>query len=187
MAQIGRIEGYAIISADGMIAGRDGVMPPGLIVPADQVFFERALDDADIVLHGRLSQESHPRSAMRRRIVVTRTVRGVSADPANAKIVLWNPAGASLGDAVAPFDVANATVGVVGGSEVFGLFLPLYDVFYLSRVPDLTLPGGRPVFPGVPRSTPEEMLATHGLHEAERKVLDAGRNVDLVTWRRRAV
>jgi hypothetical protein len=60
-------------------------------------------------------------------------------------------------------------------------------VFYLSRVPDLTLPGGRPVFPGVPRSTPEEMLQTHGLHQAERTLLDAARKVDLVTWRRSAV
>jgi dihydrofolate reductase len=75
----------------------------------------------------------------------------------------------------------------VGGSEVFGLFLPLYDVFYLSRVPDVMLPEGRPVFPGMPRSTPEEMLETHGLHEAERAVLDPARNVDLVTWRRHAV
>jgi dihydrofolate reductase len=187
VAPIGRIEGYAIVSADGMIAGRDGVMPPGLIVPADQVFFERALDDADIVLHGRLSQESHPRSAERRRIIVTRAVPGVSNDPANAKIVLWNPAGASLDEAVVKFHIVNAIIGVVGGSEVFGLFLPLYDVFYLSRVPDLTLPGGRPVFPGVPRSTPEEMLQTHGLHQTERTLLDAARKVDLVTWRRSAV
>lgn len=186
MAQIGRIEGYAIVSADGMIANRGGVMPPGLIVPADQVFFERSLDDVDIVLHGRLSRESHPRSAERRRIIVTRSIAGVAQD-ANAKIVLWNPAGAALADAVGKFGVANASIGVVGGSEVFGLFLPLYNVFYLSRVPALMLPEGRPVFPGVPRSTPEEILEKHGLHEAERAVLDAARNVDLVTWRRRAV
>lgn len=187
MAQIGRIEGYAIVSADGMIANRDGVMPPGLIVPADQLFFEQSLDNVDIVLHGRLSQESHPRSAERRRIIVTRAVADVAQQAADAKIVLWNPAGASLAKAVAKFGVMNATIGVVGGSEVFGLFLPLYDVFYLSRVPDVMLPEGRPVFPGMPRSTPEEMLETHGLHEAERAVLDPARNVDLVTWRRHAV
>jgi dihydrofolate reductase len=186
VAQIGRIEGYAIVSADGMIAGRDGVMPPELIVPADQIFFERALDKVDIVLHGRLSQETHPRSAERRRIVVTRQIASVAPN-ANAKIVSWNPAGAPLQDAVAAFAIANAIIGVVGGSEVFGMFLPLYDVFYLSRVPDLMLPGGRPVFPGVPRSTPEEMLETHGLQRADRMLLDSARNVDLVTWRRQAM
>jgi dihydrofolate reductase len=187
VAQIGRIEGYAIVSADGMIADRGGVMPPELIVPADQVFFHRALDNADIVLHGRLSQESHPRSAERRRIIVTHSVSGVSPDAANPKIVLWNPAGAPLADAVAIFQLGNATIGVVGGSEVFGLFLPLYDVFYLSRVPDVRLPKGRPVFPGVPRTTPEEMLETHGLHPVEHTLLEPARNADLVTWRRRAV
>jgi dihydrofolate reductase len=184
VAHSGRIEGYAIVSADGMIANRDGVMPPEMIVPADQVFFERALDAVDIVLHGRLSQESHPHSAERRRIIVTRAVKGVSADPGNRKIVFWNPAGAPLDDAVARFQLTQANIGVVGGSEVFGLFLPLYDVFYLSRIPDVMLPGGRPVFPGVPRATPEEILQTHGLHEVEREVLDSARNVDLVTWRR---
>lgn len=184
MAHIGRIEGYAIVSSDGMIADRAGVMPPALIVPADQVFFERALDKVDIVLHGRLSQESHPRSAERRRIIVTRGVSGVSRDATNGKIVFWNPAGAALDDAVEKFPIAKPIVGIVGGSDVFGLFLPLYEVFYLSRAPDVALPEGRPVFPGVPRATPEEMLQAHGLHAAERTMLDSARNVDLVTWRR---
>ena len=186
MATAGRIEGYAIVSADGMIADRAGVMPPELIVPADQAFFERALDNVDIVLHGRLSQESHPRSAERWRIIVTRTIAGVAQDAAHPKIVLWNPAGAALGDAVAKFGIANATIGVVGGSEVFGMFLPLFNVFYLSRVPDVLLPEGRPVFPGVPRSTPEELLEAHGLQKTERTLLDNARNVDLSTWRRGA-
>jgi dihydrofolate reductase len=184
LATVGRIEGYAIVSANGMIANRDGVMPPELVVPADQDFFERALDSVDIVLHGRLSQESHPRSAQRRRIVVTRAVAGVSADPANERLVFWNPAGTPLHDAVANFQIADAIIGVVGGSDVFGLFLPLYDVFYLSRVPELVLPDGRPVFPGVPRSTPDELLEAHGLHKAGQTLLDSERKIDLATWRR---
>ena len=39
------IEGYAIISADGMLADANRHIPPGLVVEADQAFF-----------HGRLEQ-----------------------------------------------------------------------------------------------------------------------------------
>src|SRR3974390_3608150 len=156
LGTVGRIEGDASVSADGMIADRAGVMPPELIVPADQVFFERALDNVDIVLHGRLSQESHPRSAERRRIIVTRTIAGVAQDAAHPNIVLWNPAGAALGDAVAKFGIANATIGGAGGSEVFGMFLPLFNLFYLSRVPDVLLPEGRAGFSRRPRGGPDE-------------------------------
>src|SRR5689334_17828614 len=52
-----RIEGYAIVSADGMIANADGQMPASLIFPADQLFFTRALDEAALIVHGRHSQE----------------------------------------------------------------------------------------------------------------------------------
>ena len=41
-----RIEGYAIVSADGMLADARGVMPPQLINEADQRFFQRGLDQA---------------------------------------------------------------------------------------------------------------------------------------------
>ena len=40
----GRIEGYAIVSEDGMLANSAGVMPDSLKFKADQAFFERGLD-----------------------------------------------------------------------------------------------------------------------------------------------
>ena len=40
------IDGYAIASADGMIAGPDGVMPKSLQYEADHRFFEAALEKA---------------------------------------------------------------------------------------------------------------------------------------------
>lgn len=39
-AQLGRIEGYAIVSVDGMPAEATGMMPEPLKFDADQMFFE---------------------------------------------------------------------------------------------------------------------------------------------------
>jgi hypothetical protein len=51
------------------------------------------------------------------------------------------------------------------------MFLDRYDVFHLSRAPDVRLHGGRPVFPEVPTRTPEEVLASHGLAPASGRCL----------------
>jgi hypothetical protein len=67
---------------------------------------------------------------------------------------------------------------------VFGLFLDRYDVFYLTRAPGVRLPGGRPVFPGVPAQTPEEVLEIHGLVRGERQVLDRAKDLTVVAWLR---
>ena len=50
-----RIEGYVIVSADGMIADANGVMPDAIRNDADQSFFQGALDRADAIVHGRHS------------------------------------------------------------------------------------------------------------------------------------
>ena len=61
-----RIEGYAIVSEDGMIANAAGIMPGSLKFEADRNFFERGLDAVDVVAHGRHSHERQPRSYLRR-------------------------------------------------------------------------------------------------------------------------
>ena len=61
-----RIEGYAIVSEDGMLANAAGIMPDSLKFEADQHFFERGLDGVDVVVHGRHSHERQPRSYLRR-------------------------------------------------------------------------------------------------------------------------
>ncbi len=71
-----RIEGYAIVSEDGMLANAAGVMPDALKFEADQRFFERGLDGVDVVVHGRHSHEQQPHSPLRRRLIVTRRVAG---------------------------------------------------------------------------------------------------------------
>ena len=77
-------------------------------------------------------------------------------------------------------------LAVIGGSKVYGAFLDIgFDCFHLSRVPDVRLPGGRPVFPEVgPNRSPEDVLRSHGLKPGAPHVFDAARNVTMVTWSR---
>ncbi len=179
-----RIEGYAIVSEDGMLANAQGIMPASLKFEADQTFFERGLDHVDIVVHGRNSHEQQCHSDLRRRLILTRRVSAIAVNPSNKKALFWNPAGASLEQAMAVLGISDGTIGVIGGTDAFWMFLDLYDVFYLSRAPGVTLPGGRPIFPEVPARTPEEVLARHGLHRGNRQVLDPGKGVAVVSWYR---
>jgi dihydrofolate reductase len=182
-----RIEGFAIVSNDGMLADRAGHMPDAIKVEADQRFFAASLDRVDAVVHGRHSYEGQPNSPRRRRLLVTRKVSAIEPHPENPLTLLWNPAGASFSAACAALGVERGTVAIIGGTDVFGLFLDIgYDTFHLSRANKVRLPGGRPVFPQVPAQTPEDVLASHGLHPGERRVLDAQADATLVTWTRNA-
>src|SRR4051794_27378617 len=147
---MGQIEGYAIISEDGMLADASRVMPDSLKFEADARFFEAGLDAADVVVHGRHSQEQQARSRLRRRLRVTSRVAALAPHPSNPKALLWNPAGATFDAALAALGAPGATVGVIGGTEVFDLFLGRFDIFHLTRAPNVRLPGGRPVFSDVP-------------------------------------
>jgi dihydrofolate reductase len=181
-----RIEGYAVISEDGMIADASGVLPPQLIADADQRFFEEALNQVDIVVHGRNSAEQQPNSAKRRRIIVTRNVAAIAPDPANAKAVLWNPSGAMFEDAIAMLNTPIRSAAILGGTDVFDLFLGRYTVFFLSRIAGIRLPGGRPVFPHVPTETPEAVLIAHGLHDQGCELSDPAARLIISRWERPA-
>jgi hypothetical protein len=178
------IEGYAIVSDDGMLANSLGVMPDSLKFKADHDFFTRGLDGVDLVVQGRHSHEHQPHSYRRRRLILTRKVPALSADPLNAKATMWNPAGASFDEALAAVGQPNSRIGIIGATDCFGLFLDLYDVFFLSRAPGVRLPKGRPVFPGVPVETPEQVMVRHGLKAAGRQVLDAVHDITVTAWRR---
>lgn len=179
------VEGLAIVSGDGMIADSNGLQPPSLLADSDQRFLLERLDAADALVHGRHSAEGVAGAAQRRRIVLTRKVATVAADPDNPNAVLWNPAAAPFRDAWALLGLPPGRIAVIGGTDVFGLFLRLrYDVFHLSRADGVTLPGGRPVFPGVPATTPEQMLAGSGLTPDATRVLDASIGLTLTTWHR---
>lgn len=180
----GPVEGYAIVSEDGMLADADRVMPDSLKFEADAQFFEDGLDGVDVVVHGRHSQERHRRSPQRHRLMVTTRVATLAAHPRNPLALLWNPVGASLEDALARLGVRHAKVGVIGGTDVFAAFLDRFDVFHLTRAPAVFLPGGRPVFPEVPRRTPEEILEAHGLTPGPVQQLDESKGLTLVSWQR---
>ena len=186
MARPDRIEGLAIISADGMIADASGVQPDALKIEADQRFFHASLDAATALVHGRNSGEGGPRMAMRRRLILTRTIRSLERDPQNDKTVHWNPSGASLEQAWDALGLTGGSLAVIGGTEPFGLFLDIgYDTFHLSRASRVRLPGGRPVFPGVPSSSPEELLARRGLVPDAARMLDETAGLSVVPWQRR--
>ncbi len=181
---MGWIEGFAIVSEDGMLADAHGVMPDALKFEADARFFEASLDAVDVVVHGRHSEERQRRSPLRHRLVLTRTISALARHPTNQRALLWNPAGASFDEALLALGAPCAVVGVIGGTDVFTLFLDQVDVFHLSRAPGVYLPGGRPVFAGVPNRRPEEVLAAHGLVSDPMQVLDAARQLTLASWRR---
>ena len=179
-----RIEGYAIVSEDGMLANAAGIIPACLRFEADRQFFERSIDSIDVLVHGRNSREEKPNSNLRHRLIVTRQIPAIMSDPSNRKSLFWNPAGASFEQALAALGTSAGRVGILGGTEVFGLFLDRYDIFHLSRAPDVRLRGGRPIFPGVPTRTPEEVLASHGLHRGIPQVLDPAKGLTVVAWER---
>jgi len=114
---------------------------------------------------------------------MTRRIADLARDPENDKAVLWNPAGASFDKAWAALGLPRGLLAVVGGTDVFGLFLEYgYDAFHLTRAAHADLPNGLPVFPGIPPRTPEALLAAHGLKPDPERVLDASAGLTLVTW-----
>jgi hypothetical protein len=177
-----RIEAYVIASADGMLADASGVQPASLHFEADQRHFEQGLDHADVVVNGRRSQEGHATAMSRRRLVLSRHVANLAPDPDNPKARLWNPAGASFEDACAALGLTSGTVAVIGGPQVFTLFLKLgYDCFHLSRAVKVGLPGGMPVFSGGRFGGElDATLATAGLKARPPVWLDNG--LSLIDW-----
>jgi hypothetical protein len=179
-----RIDGYVIVSADGMLANADRVMPMELKFEGDAKFFTAALDSATLIVHGRHSYEDQPNSPRRKRVVLTRTIDALAPDPSNPKALLWNPAGATFDAACDLAGVHSGTVAIIGGPYVFGMFLDRYDTFWLSQAPHLRMPNGEPCFPGVPQHSPQEILAMHGLKAGVARVLDPAHDVSVTPWRR---
>jgi dihydrofolate reductase len=179
-----RIEGYVIVSAEGMLADARHVMPDSLKFKGDAAFFNASLDRAALIVHGRNSYEDQPNSPKRRRIIVTRATETLAPDPANPNATLWNPAGSSFEAACAAAGVTAGSIAIIGGPDVFDMFMARYDTFYLSRAPHVHIAGGDGCFPGVPERTPQQVLAAHGLKAAETQMLDPEFDVSVTAWRR---
>jgi hypothetical protein len=179
-----RFEGYVIVSADGMLANAQSVMPAELKFEGDKRFFTAALDRAALIVHGRHSHEDQPNSPRRKRIILTRQIAAVAPDPSNPKALLWNPAGAPFEAACERAGVASGTIAIIGGPGVFDMFMDRYDTFWLSVAPRVRLPDGEPCFPGVPARSPQQILAAHGLKPGEPRLLDPGEDVSVTPWHR---
>lgn len=180
-----RVEGYVIVSSDGMIADASGAMPASIRNDADQKLFQDGLDRVAVVVHGRHSHEGGPRAARRKRLILTRQVATIAPDPTHPNSLLWNPAGATIEQAIAELRASDGAIAAIGGTEVFSMFLPVYDAFHLSRAAHAKIPGGRPVFAGVGADlTPEDVLTRHGLKPGPKSDLDAAAGVTLVSWER---
>jgi hypothetical protein len=182
-----RIEGYAVISREGMIALPDGSFPEQIEIPADQTFYRESLNRVSAVANGAHSAEGGPHGEERKRLRLTRRVSKLMPDPTNANAVLWNPATAPFDEAWAHLRIDGGTLAVVGGTDVFGLFLGIgYDAFYLSRT-EASVPQGRPVFPGVGKDgvTATDMLTKFGLVLRDTRLLDKAANVHVEEWGRK--
>lgn len=178
-----RIEGYAIVSREGMIARSDGSFPEELKIPADQQFYQESLDRVSAVANGRHSAEGGPKEKGRKRILVTRRVQRIVHDPDNPNVILWNPSTAPFDEAWQKLNVDDGTLAVVGGTDVFGLFLSIgYDAFFLTRAL-ASIPRGRPVFPGVGHGVPaEDPLQKHGLVLKHTRMLDPVSETVVQEW-----
>ena len=178
------IEGYVIVSADGMLANADRVMPDELRFEGDKRFFTAALDGADLIVHGRNSGEDQPNSPKRRRLILTRRIAALAADPENPNATFWNPGSASFEQAANFAGISRGTVAIIGGPGVFGMFMDRYETFWLSLAARVRIPDGEGCFPGVPERTPQQILSSHGLKQGEPRMLDLANEVSVTPWLR---
>ena len=180
-----RIHGHAIVSADDMIAGADGLTPRSLRNEADWLRFQRALDEAAVTVLGRLGHEANPNTRSRNRLVLSSSAHGVER---RVDGWWWNPAEAPLEEALQRAAPGGGIVAVPGGRRVFDLFLALgFDAFHLARALSVRIPDGIPIFSGLAEDRPAEaLLAASGLVADEAEVIDPVAKVALVRWHRRA-
>jgi dihydrofolate reductase len=177
-----RVEGYVIVSADGKLADGKHRMPDSIRYDADQEFFQSSLDRAAAIVHGRHSHEGGLRADSRRRLVLTHRIATLAPDPDYPNALFWNPDGASFEEGLTALGAADGTIAIIGGSDVFTMFLPLYDSFHLSRAGQAQIPGG--LSPFTEPGTPEDVLRRHGLKPGPRRDLDAAADVSVTTWTR---
>ena len=114
---------------------------------------------------------------------MTRRVQRIVHDPDNPNAILWNPSTAPFDEAWQKLNVDDGTLAVVGGTDVFGLFLSIgYDAFFLTRAL-ASIPRGRPVFPGVGNGVPaEDPLTKHGLVLKNTRMLDPVSETVVQEW-----
>jgi len=180
------IEGFAIVSRDGMLAGADGLMPNSLKFEQDQEFLDRALDAATLLVHGRMSHEAQPNSDKRRRLLLTRAGGPFTTEPIGPNTWSWSPQATPFPEVCKALGVTSGVVAITVGTAVYDMFLPFYSAFHLCRAGRVNLPGGVPVFSAVrDGNPPEKVLEEQGLRLGQEITHDAAQDLRHQTWLRR--
>jgi hypothetical protein len=168
------IEGYAIVSRNGMLAGDDGLMPNSLKFDEDQKFLDEEMDKAALLIHGRKSHEAQDNSHKRKRLLLTRSGGPFSTNPAEPNTWLWTPEATPFAEVCKALGITSGVVAVLGGTAAYDLFLPAYTRFHLALASRVDLPEGVPVFGAVREGhPPATVLQAAGLKLADQAVLNA--------------
>lgn len=185
MAEGLRIEGFAIVSSNGMIADCDCLMPNALKFDADQEFLDASLDRAALLIHGRKSHECQVNSTARKRLLLTRCVDCFSLEPCEPNVWLWNPAVVPFDSVCEALNVGEGLVAVLGGTAAYDMFLDRYAAFHLVRAGKVHLQNGTPVLSDVGRGrSPENVLASHGLTRTRVATIDPRHDLVQQLWTR---
>jgi len=180
-----RLEGYAIVSANGMIADSDCLMPNSLKFEADQEFLETSLDKAELLVHGRKSHECQAASHLRKRLLMTRCVTTFELDPSAQNVWLWNPAGISFDNVCRELGVTEGVVAIIGGTAAYDMFLDRYSAFHLCKAGKVHIPDGTPVLSGVGEGrTTDDVLREAGLSPSFTRLLDPEQELTHECWSR---
>ncbi len=144
-----RIEGHAIVSANGCIADAAGQMPESLRNEADWIYFQDHLDAAAVVVAGRKGHEAHPNKPGRCRLVFT-TTAGTEGFRRVGDVSFLDPARFNFHEAIQRLAPEGGIIAVTGGTSVFDWFADrqLFTAFHLGQVEDAILSDGRPLFSG---------------------------------------
>jgi hypothetical protein len=178
------VTGYAIVSDDDKIAGPGGMTPVSLRNEKDWELYQRAQDEASLVVFARRSHELEPNLRGLPRLVVSReAAAGLEQRPDSW---WWDPLRTSWEDVAARLLPAGGRVAVGGGQVVFDLFLMIgFDGFHLSRAHGVNLPGGRSVFSACDSGiTAAAVLERDGLSLNKTIPLDPAHGVEMTIWRR---
>ncbi|MGF1475701.1 MAG: hypothetical protein ACFB6S_09075 [Geminicoccaceae bacterium] len=179
------LEGFAIVSADGLMADAEGVMPDALRFEADWRYFQDQLDRCSLCLIGRHTHEAAPNHMLRRRLILSTSVPGWHRE--DDVTWWWNPVVLTLGEVLDELIVAGDTVSVVGGTRVFDLVASTlgFDRFHLSLADGVRLDRGKPVFSGTDsRDALRRALTEQGLGVQEKRALSPADDLSLEIWAR---
>jgi hypothetical protein len=173
------IHGYAIVCRNDCIADAAGTFPDALKNEADWQYFQTELDGCALTIVGSASHRATPNVKKRRRLILSRTVSGLTEQ---ADGWWWNPAHIQWLAVADHLGVTDAKIGVPGGQAAFDLFLRIgFNSFHLSRSNRTQIPDGRKIF-SLPGSA-DRSLRNRGLMPGALQMIDASADVTLTIYR----